>query len=332
MRVSEIDLKHLRYFVAVAEELHFTRAAARLRISQPPLSQIIHRLESSLGCKLFERTKRNVTLTEAGSILLQESRAILSRAKFAVHQARRAARGDIGQLKVAFVPWADFTAAFSEVFRAYGEKFSGVMVDFHSMSAPTALVALDEGRIDVAFVAISSLTGPPRGFSHEVVLADSIKVALPEKHRLAHRKLVPLKELAAEPQIVVSHDRHGSFYQLADVLFQRAGLSIQVRHIIDHPQMTLALVAAGAGVSLVPASYENVSRPGVVYRPIKPTVKVRLIAAWKSDDRMAALRTFLDTMRQITTKRLRPDRRAPSKRVRRMPRTDGSARTSSRRS
>jgi DNA-binding transcriptional LysR family regulator len=327
-----MDLKHLRYFVAVAEELHFTRAAARLRISQPPLSQVIHRLESSLGCKLFERTKRNVTLTEAGSILLHESRVILARTEYAAQQAKRAARGDIGRLKVAFVPWADFTVAFSEIFRAYGEKFPGVMVDFHSMSAPTALAALDEGRVDVAFVAISSITGPPRGFSHEVVLADSIKVALPERHRLAKRRLVPLKALAGEPQIVVAHDRHGSFYQLADVLFQRAGLSMQTRHIIDHPQTTLALVAAGAGVSLVPASYENVPRPGVVYRPIRPTVKVRLIATWKPDDRMAALRAFLDTMRQVTSKCSRPDRRAAAQRVGRTSRAGGGARTSSRRS
>jgi len=298
-----MDLKHLRYFVAVAEELHFTRAAARLHISQPPLSQIINRLEDALGFKLLERTKRKVTLTEAGNILLRESRVILARTEFAVQQARRAARGDIGHLKVAFVPWADFTTAFSEIFRMYGEKFPDVMVDFHSMSAPSAVAALGEGRIDVAFLAVSTLTELPRGYIHEVVLADSVKVALPEKHPLAKKRLVSLKELAAEPQIVVAHDRHGSFHQLAALLFQRAGLSMQPRHVIDHPQTTLALVAAGAGVSLVPASYENVARPGVVYRPIKPTVKVQLIATWKPDDRMAVLRYFLDTMRQVTRSR-----------------------------
>jgi DNA-binding transcriptional LysR family regulator len=314
-----MDLKHLRYFVAVAEELHFTRAAARLHISQPPLSQIISRLEETQGFKLLERTKRKVTLTEAGNVLLHEGRAILARTEAAVQQAERAARGDIGQLNVAFVPWTDFTTAFSEIFRMYGEKYPEVVVDFHSMPAPHAIAALGEGRIDIAFLAVSTLTEPPRGFSHEVVLSDSIEVALPETHPLAKRKLIPLKELATEPQIVVAHDRHGSFYQLADLLFQRAGLSMQARHVIDHPQTTLALVAAGVGVSLVPASYENVPRPGVVYRPIKPTVKVKLIAAWKPDGRSPVLRAFLDTLRQVIRTRAGFQRRAPGKRVKRTP-------------
>src|SRR5262245_55655845 len=133
-----MDLKHLRYFVAVAEELHFTRAAARLHISQPPLSRIIHRLEDSLGFKLLERTKRKVVLTEAGHILLEEGRAILARTELAVRRAKRAASGDVGHLNVAFVPWADFTRAFSEIFRIHGEQYPDVTVDFHSMSAPNA--------------------------------------------------------------------------------------------------------------------------------------------------------------------------------------------------
>ena len=312
-----MDLKHLRYFVAVAEELHFTRAAARLHISQPPLSQIINRLEDSLGFRLLERTKRKVTLTEAGKVLLpRRVRAILARTEFAVQHARRAARGDIGHLKVAFVPWADFTTAFSDLFRTYGEKYPNVTVDFHSMSAPAARVALSEDRIDVAFLTISASSEPPRGFNHEVVLSNSIKVALPEGHPLARKRIVPIREeLAIEPQIVAAHDRHGSL--ISHLLLERAGLSMHARHVIDHPQTTLALVAAGAGVSLVPASCENVSRPGVVYRPIKPTEKVRLIAAWKPDGRAPALRAFLDTLREVTTTRTVLEGRATGKRMKR---------------
>src|SRR5262245_10632770 len=185
------------------------------------------------------------------------------------------------------------------------------------MSAPSAIAALVEGRIDVAFLAVSTLTQPPRGLNCEVILADPIRVALPEGHRLAKRRLVPLKELAVEPQIVVAQDRHGSFHQLADLMFQRAGLSMQTRHVIAHPQTTLTLVAAGAGLSLVPASYENAPRPGVVYRPIKPTVKVRLIAAWKPDDRTAVLRGFLEAMRHVTRGRAAPEGRASAARAKR---------------
>jgi DNA-binding transcriptional LysR family regulator len=139
------------------------------------LSQIINRLETALGFKLLDRTKRKVILTEAGKILLQESRAILARTEQAVRQAERASRGDVGQLKVAFVPWADYTTAFFDIFRTYGDRCPEVTIDFHSMSAPAALAALNEGRIDVAFLAVSAITGVPRGFDHEVVLDDFIK-------------------------------------------------------------------------------------------------------------------------------------------------------------
>ena len=147
----------------------------------------------------------------------------------------------------------------------------------------------------------ASRTDPPHELNHEVVLSDSIKVALPAGHPLARKKLVLLKELSNEPQIVAAHDRHGSL--ISHQIFQRAGLSMHPRHVIDHPQTTLALVAAGAGVSLVPASCENVARPDFVYRPIRPTGKVKLIAAWKQDDHAPVLRAFVETLKQIIKKK-----------------------------
>lgn len=292
-----MDLKYLRYFVAVAEELHFTRAAAKLHMSQPPLSQIINRLEASLGFKLFERTKRKVTLTKAGEILLREGQAILARATSAVDYAERASRGESGHLKVAFIPWADFTAIFSDIVRTFGEKRPNVVVDFHSMLAPAAIAALGDGRIDIAFLSVPS---PPKrmgSLASELVLTESMVVALPEKHPLARKQVVTLKSLAAEPQIVVAHDRIGQ--RLVELLWERAGFAVQARHTIDHPQTTLALVAAGVGVSLVPASYENARKLGVVYRPIRPSLNVHLIAAWRSDDKSAVLGAFLDVLRDV---------------------------------
>jgi DNA-binding transcriptional LysR family regulator len=292
-----MDLKHLRYFLAVAEELHFTRAAARLNMSQPPLSQMINRLEEELGFKLLERTKRKVLLTDAGKVLLVESRAILARAEFAVQHAERAARGDVGHLKVAFIPWAEFTTAFSDVFRAFGERHPDVTVEFHSMLGSTALAELGEGRVDVAFLATPP--DPPRGMNHKLVLSDSLVVALPARHPLARKRVVPMKLLAGEPQIVVAPDRIGSLYQLIDSLCRKAGFELRARHVIDHPQTTLALVAAEAGVSLVPGSYENVKRPGIILRPIRPTARVNMIAAWKPDEKSSVVRAFLSVLESL---------------------------------
>jgi DNA-binding transcriptional LysR family regulator len=312
-----VDLRYLRYFIAVAEELHFTRAAKRLNMSQPPLSQIINRLEDQLGFKLFERTKRKVLLTEAGAILLEEGRTILARAESAVQHAKRAAHGDIGHLKVAFIPWADFTTSFSAVFRAFGERHPDVTVDFHSMPAPASLLALAEGRIDLAF--LSAPPNPPVGISHELVLSDSIVVALPEHHPLARKSVAPLKSVAAQPQIAVAHDRIGSYFDLIETLYHRSGINIRARHVIDHPQTTLTLVAAGVGVALVPASYANVPRRGVVYRPIRPTIEVKLIVAWKSETSAAVTRRFLDVLRDVTKKSAAPKRRPQSLRRRAVP-------------
>jgi DNA-binding transcriptional LysR family regulator len=290
-----MDLKHLRYFLAVAEELHFTRAAARLNMSQPPLSQMITRLEEEVGFKLFERTKRRVILTNAGKVLLEEGRVILARAEFAVQHAERASRGDVGYLKVAFIPWAEFTTVFSDVFRIFGERHPDVIIEFHSMPGTASLLELSEGRVDIAFIA----TPPdlPRGMNYKRVMVDPLVVALPTRHRLTAHDVVPLKLLEGEPQIVVARDRIGGFYQLIESTCREAGFALQARHVIDHPQTTLALVAAGVGVSLVPASYGNVKRPDVVYRPIEPSsARVSMVAAWKPDEHSSVVHAFLKVL------------------------------------
>jgi DNA-binding transcriptional LysR family regulator len=291
-----MELKHLRYFVAVAEELHFSRAAARLHIAQPPLSQMIRRLEQELGLKLFERTKRRVTLTAAGKVFLEEARGTLARADSAVYRVKRAARGEVGSLKVGFIPWADFTTIFSEIIRRFGERQPQVRLDFNSISTPEHMNALTEGRVDVGFFAPPT---PPANLAHQVVLSDSVVVVLPRRHPLARRRIIPLEALAHEPHILVARDRVSSYYDLLISLFRHAGFTLQVRHHTDHPQTTLALVAAGIGVSLVPASLENIRRPGVVYRPMQPSTEVRMIAAWRHDNDSPVLANFVEVMREV---------------------------------
>ena len=289
-----MDLRNLRYFLAVAEELHFTRAAARLNMSQPPLSQAINRLEQELGFKLLERSKREVSLTEAGRVLLLEGHAIFARVDDAVRHARRASRGELGYLKVGFVPWAEFTSVFLDAFKKFGEHFPEVNVDFHSMPRALAVVELIEGRLDLAF--LSTPPDPPRGMNHIEVLRDTLYAALPAAHPLAKQRVVSIKSLAKEPLIAVARERTGSFYSLVDMLFHNQGLDPRPRHVIDHPQTALAVVAAGAGVSLVAGSYKNVKHPGVTLRPVRPTARITMIAAWRPGEKSPVLQAFLKTL------------------------------------
>ncbi|MER2536485.1 MAG: LysR substrate-binding domain-containing protein [Rhizobiaceae bacterium] len=292
-----MDLKHLKYFVAVAEELHFTRAAARLNMTQPPLSQAIGRLEESLGFRLFVRTRRKVQLTDAGRVLLRESRGLLSGAQHALHLASNAASGDVGHVRIAFPPWSEATAIFVDIVREFGKRFPDITVDLHSMPSQAAATALLEGRVDLAFLATPP--DPPPGILTEPVLSDSIAVALPEGHPLSGNATIPLGMLASEPQIAVAGDRMEPFYHLVKFLCRQAGFSLQTRHAIDHPQTTLALVSAGLGVSLVPASYAVLGRPHVVFRPVEPSLQVQLLAAWRADEISAVLDSFIEVIRDV---------------------------------
>jgi DNA-binding transcriptional LysR family regulator len=262
-----MDLRRLQYFLVVAEELSFTRAAARLHISQPPLSQMIARMEQELGFKLFVRTKRKVALTEGGKLLVTDSRVVLKYTEEAIVRARRAANGETGHLRIAFIPWGDITTVFSEIFRHLRDVAPDVIVDFYSMPSLAAAQALEEGRIDIAFM--TQPIQPLAGVEIEPVLVDELVAALPKGHELCNRKVIPLRRLS------------------------------KARHMIDHPQTTLALVAAGVGISVVASSYQTVERPGVVFRKIKPTGQIKLIVAWKSTNHAPVVETFLRTMYQV---------------------------------
>jgi DNA-binding transcriptional LysR family regulator len=292
-----MDLKRLRYFLIVAEELSFTRAAARLHISQPPLSQMIARMEQELGFKLFARTKRRVALTEGGKVLVNDSRVVLKYAEEAIVRARRAANGETGHLRVAFIPWADFTTIFSEIFRHLRDVAPDVTVDFYSMPSLAATQALEEGRIDIAFM--TQPRQPLSGVELELVLVDELVAALPKGHELSSRKVIPLRRLSMEPHIVVAPDRIIPRDSPVRTLYGENGYELKARYMIDHPQTTLALVAAGVGISVVASSYQAVERPGVVFRKISPTGHIRLIAAWKSANRTPAVKTFLRILYKV---------------------------------
>jgi DNA-binding transcriptional LysR family regulator len=289
-----VELRHLRYFVAVAEELHFGRAALRLGMAQPPLSQQIRRLEAEIGITLFSRTKRHVELTDAGRAFLDHARAILLQAEQAVQAAQRAQPGRAGRLAVGFAPWADFSI-LPPLIRTFGARHPDVQLQVLELNAPDQIRALRDERIQVAFLR------PPvhdRSLTVERIVTERLVVAFPSGHRLEAWRRVPLKRLADEPHIVVPRQRAPVYHDLVTRFCRDMGFTVRPRHEIDHPHGVLSLVAAGLGISLVPASALTNERDGVHHRPLAPAgPAVELVVAWRRAQRSPQLHAFLDVVR-----------------------------------
>ena len=297
-----MELRHLRYFVAVAEELHFSRAAARLHIAQPPLSQQIRHLERELGVALFSRTRRRVELTAAGRAFLDESRRVLLQAERAARIAQRAGRGEIGQLAVAFVPSADLDL-LPRVLRAWGARFPDVELDLQALLPVAQLEALAGGRIQVGLVRLPVAAGSE--VIVECIQSEPLVAALPLRHRLAKRARVRVADLAGDTMMMFPRQVAPGYYDMLISAFRGAGFTPRVFHPASM-QTNLALVSAGLGVSLLPASIRNLRRTGVVYRPLaSPVPRVELAVAYRRDDRSPIVLAFLEMVRSAAQRRER---------------------------
>jgi DNA-binding transcriptional LysR family regulator len=295
-----MELRHLRYFVAVAEELHFHRAAARLHMSQPPLSQQIRALEGELGVLLLRRNRRRVELTEAGQAFLGEAREILGRVEQAGDLARRVARGEVGKLSVGFVGSAMY-ATLPEILRAFRRQHPQVELQLRPFPTAPQLKALRDGRVDVGF-----LRPPvePAGLEIETIERETIVVALPADHRMAGAKSLRITQLRDETFVLLARtESPGVYDSLAMTLSELAGNPRAVQEA-DDMQTLIGLVAAGIGVALVPVSVSTLERPGVVYRPLTeraPTVELAL--AWRSGPVAPVVDAFLTVARAIAAQR-----------------------------
>lgn len=242
-----MELRHLRYFVTLAEELHFGRAAERLHIAQPPLSQQIRQLETELGFELFHRTKRSVKLTEAGKVFLSEVQQILKQLEQAIQIGRQTSRGEMGQLIVGFVSSSAYNI-LPPILRTFRNCVPGVSLELHELTTHEQLQWLRDGRMDVGFVR-SPIEDDI--FSFEVIFAESLVVALPETHLLAKDKSVSLRSLASEPFILFPRLLAPGLYDLIISLCQQAGFSPSVTQEAIQMQTIVSLVAGGLGVAIV---------------------------------------------------------------------------------
>jgi DNA-binding transcriptional LysR family regulator len=289
-----VELRQLRYFVAVAEELHFGRAAERVGIAQPPLSQQIQGLERELGVQLFERTKRRVQLTPAGAVMLEEARHTLQQAARTVELAQRAGRGEAGHLGIGFVGSATYRV-LPDVLRAFRERYPGVRLTLLELSSARQVVALHERGIDVGFVRPPL---PDRDLIIETVERDPLMAVLPVTHVLAARPALPLAALADESFVLFPPALGPGLHAHILGACERAGFTPRVtQEAIEQPTI-VSLVSAGIGVSLLPASIERIPWPGVACRPLTDDLPpVELALARRHDDQAPVLAAFLAVAR-----------------------------------
>jgi len=290
-----MELRHLRYVIAVAEELHFGRAAQRLNMSQPPLSQQIRYLEDELGVKLFHRTKRQVKLTEAGTRFVDEARQVLAQVEHAARVASRANNGEIGYLTVGTVT-AEKTVLV-DTLRMFAKRYPDVHVELRSLGTDAQLHAIREGRIQVGFVILPVEVSD---LEIEKVLSEPLVLAVPNKHRLASHKRVPLKALVGEPSILFPRALSPGYYDKIISVCRNAGFSLKVIHEMDNIYTALALVEAGLGISIFPASIQGLNRKGVVFRELQaPFPEMECAVAYRKGVQSAVLRSFLDVVRTV---------------------------------
>ena len=293
-----MELRHLRYFVTVAEELHYGRAAKRLRMTQPPLSQQIRQLEDELGVQLFRRRGRNVELTDAGRVFLEEAQGTLVQAEHAVQNARRAARGEIGKLDIGLVVTAAYRVVPS-ILHHFRERNPGVKVVLHELTTPEQTQALHDEKIDVGFLRLPVFSNI---LEIETVFREPLVVALPENHLLAAEEEIPLKKLANEQFILSPPRLRLAWHDQIMCLCQQAGFIPQITQQAVHVETIMGLVAVGMGITLLPASIGEWRRRGLVYKPLADVnVLVDMAVAWRKSASNSVLRAFLEIVREVYT-------------------------------
>jgi DNA-binding transcriptional LysR family regulator len=297
------DLRQLRYFVAVAEERHFGRAAQRLAMTQPPLSQQIRALEESLGAPLFLRTKRSVELTAVGRDLLPEVRRLLAGAEALGPMAQSLARGEAGLLSLAFVSTADY-GVLPPLLQRFGERYPGVRLQLSEATSDVQIEELMAGRVDAGLI----IPPIPVRFASQLAYLPIAREPLVVAMSDAQARLVggdetaplTLRELADVPLIVFPRRLAPAFYDIIMDCFGQAGLVPRIGQEAIQMQTIVSLVSAGMGVALVPQSLRNLRRTGVAYRPLRdarPAVETGLV--WRNTEVSPVLEGFIAIARHF---------------------------------
>jgi len=295
-----MELRHLRYFIAVAEELNLRRAAARLNISHPPLSRQIQDLEREAGVPLITRGKRGIALTEAGDIFLNEARQILARATQALEDVREVHRGGAGRLRIAY-SFGYFEPSLGRVMKLFREKFPKVKIEIQQLDPRQQIEALQRKTIDLAYAGLR-LSAVREQVHFECIQQAAIHAALPAGHNLLARPHVALADLADQPFVSLG----GVFYDYQgwlEKLCAGAGFRPKIIHEADTSSTMFGLVAAGFGIAVLPALHDRPAS-AVVFRPIRPALpKFNFHIAWRQTDPSPALQHYASMVREDAKRR-----------------------------
>ncbi|CAB5033928.1 MAG: LysR family transcriptional regulator [Actinobacteria bacterium] len=291
-----MEIRQLRYFIAVAEDLSFTRASRRIHVSQPPLSRQISKLEAELGIALLSRDSRRVGLTEAGRVFFQHARTILNNIEAATVMAKRAAQGKIGRLAMGFGGSASLSL-MPAILRKFRHRYPAVEVVLEQLTMLERLEALRNRSIDIGFVLLPF--GDPL-FTTELMMRSPLVLAVPADHALGQQSQVRLKQ--AEPFDFVAFPRTGSvgYYRHVTDICRRAGFVPRIVRETAPMESVVGLVASGLGIAIVPAMARRLQIENVVYVPIKDRgAHMDFAFAWNKDDRAPTLRAFLEIAREV---------------------------------
>ena len=300
-----MELRHLRYFLAVAEERHMTRAAARLGLQQPPLSQQIRALENELGTKLFTRLPRGVELTPAGEAFLEEAQSVLGGVERATLRARAAAMGQRGRISIGLTTSASLHPGVTRTLRVYANSHAAISLDLHANSAAGLTEALLREEVHVA--VMRAAVARPLDLIFKELAQENMLMALPAGHHLVSGKgsdvnaPIALRALAGERLILVRrHAAPGMYGNVVDAC-HKAGFEPLIIAEVEQMLTSMNLVAAGVGISLVPASIREIRQEGIVYRPIldAPSLVAPLTLVYRRGETRPFVTDFIELSRNL---------------------------------
>lgn len=301
-----MELRHLRYFITVAELLNFTKSAAKLHVAQPALSRQIHDLEEELGVVLFERSSRYVRLTAAGKAFVTEARTVLQSAEVAAQTARAFATGERGELHIGYAPSLT-VEVLPKALEAFEQRYPRVRVTLHDLSVLEMVQGLNGGAVDTALMA-KPLTQQLRGLAFDELRTYPVRIAVRNNHPLARAKGVSLAQLAQEPLIVYSRAEYPDYHEWIRGVFEQAR-QVVPQNAEEHDSGTsiVAAVEAGRGLALVPSILSSVAGGRLTLLGIRPTLPPFVIGvAYRRDQQNPAARRFVDTVNDLKIKCWRP--------------------------
>ena len=290
-----MEFRQLRYFVTVAQELHFGKAAERLDITQPALSKQIRVLETDIGVQLFIRTKRTVELTQAGEVFAIQAQQLLNQAAEAIQLAQRTTKGEVGKLTIGFTPTATYTVLPKSIGR-FRSLYPQVEIAMLELSTEAQVTALNHNEINLGFLH------PPidrRGLELYPILSEEFVVVLPKQHHLNQKQLLSLEDLAKEPFILHSRSEGPFLYDGFLKLCRQAGFQPKIAQETNSHQTRICLVAAGMGITFIPTGLQILVSEDLVCKPIKIPLKLEFAAAWRSLITIPVLREFLTVLKTI---------------------------------